>query len=140
MKTQSPTVPIRSCRGVRGATTVRLNTPEAIFDATRELLERMASANNIDSRDIASVFFTTTLDLNAAYPAAAARALGWVDVPLLCAQEIAVPGGLPRVVRVLIHWNTSVVQADIKHLYINGAEILRPDHAKEDVRNDYHNV
>ncbi len=116
-----------ACRGVRGATVAGANTAEAIVEATRELLERMVAANGIDPADIASALFTVTPDLNAAFPAAAARALGWLDVPLMCAQEIDVPGGLARTIRVLIHWNTPVPQQAIQHVYLNGAEVLRPD-------------
>ena len=87
----------------------------------------MAAINGIQPDDIASVFFTATADLNATYPAAAARSLGWVWVPLLSATEMSVPGDLPRVIRVLIHWNTTRGQKEIRHEYINGAEVLRPD-------------
>ncbi|HEC22673.1 MAG TPA: chorismate mutase [Chloroflexi bacterium] len=117
------------CRGVRGATTAPANTPEAILTATEELLRQIVSANGIRPDDIASVIFTTTPDLNAAYPAAAARALGWTDAALLCTHEMDVPGGLPRAIRVLLHWNTSTPAREIRHIYINGAESLRPDRA-----------
>lgn len=115
------------CRGVRGATVAAANTREAILEATRELLERIVAANGIETEDIASAIFSLTVDLDAVHPAVAARELGWAAVPLFCAQEIAVPGGLARAVRVLVHWNTRRPQADIQHVYLRGAEVLRPD-------------
>src|SRR5258706_9449972 len=99
-----------ACRGVRGATTVEANTQEMILVATRELLGEIVSANAIAPEDIASVLFTLTPDLNAEYPAAAAREVGWMDVPLMCAQEIDKPDALPRTIRVLILWNTGTPQ------------------------------
>jgi len=116
-----------ACRGIRGATTVEANTAEAILDATRELLSAMARANGLATEDIASAVFTVTADLDAAFPAQAARQLGWHQVPLLDAIEIPVPGSLPRCVRVLLHWNTSRGQAEIRHVYLRGAAALRPD-------------
>ncbi|MDD3828592.1 MAG: chorismate mutase [Anaerolineaceae bacterium] len=116
-----------ACRGIRGATTVEANTAEAILDATGELLAAMAEANGLAAEDIASAVFTVTADLDAAFPAQAARQLGWHQVPLLDALEIPVPGSLPRCVRVLLHWNTSRSQAEIRHVYLRGAAGLRPD-------------
>lgn len=116
-----------SCHGMRGATTVGENSERAIIAATRTLLERMVSANGIATEDIASVIFTTTPDLNAAYPARAARDLGWTDTPLLGAQEIDVPNSLPRCVRVLILWNTDRSIDQIVHIYLGAAAALRPD-------------
>jgi chorismate mutase len=118
------------CRGVRGATLVERNDREAILAANRQLLALLIRRNGIDSRDVASAIFTTTPDLNAEFPALAARQLGWLDVPLLCGHEIAVPGALSRCARVLIHWNTDKPQREIHHVYIHGAEQLRPDIAK----------
>lgn len=115
------------CRGVRGAITVESNAREAILEATRELLQAMAEANGIQPADIASIIFTITSDLNAAYPAQAARELGWRHTPLMCAMEIPVPAGLPRCVRVLIHWNTEKNQEEIIHVYLRDAQTLRPD-------------
>jgi chorismate mutase len=115
------------CRGIRGATTADANTPEAILDATRELLLSMIDANDLNSEDVGSAIFTTTPDLNAEFPALAARALGWHDVALICGHEMAVPGALSRCIRILIHWNTPKSQAEIKHIYIKGAQNLRPD-------------
>lgn len=118
-----------ACRGVRGATSADANTREAIVQATRELLEALVEANGIEPADIASVFLTATPDLNADFPAQAARAMGWDDAALLCAQEIAVPTATPSLLRVLLHWNTSKTQAEIRHIYLKGATALRPDRA-----------
>ena len=115
------------CRGVRGAITVEENTAEAILGATRELLEQIVAANDMAAGDVASVLFTTTPDLNAIFPAQAAREMGWRDVALLCTHEMAVPGRLPRCIRVLIHWNTEKHQDEIKHIYLREAKRLRPD-------------
>ncbi len=115
------------CRGIRGATTAEANTREAILQATRELLLRLIEANELDSSDIGSAIFTTTTDLNAEFPAMAARQLGWHDVALMCGHEMSVPGALQSCIRVLIHWNTPKSQAEIKHIYIRGAQNLRPD-------------
>lgn len=115
------------CRGVRGATTVQENSAEAILTATRQLLETIVYANDMDAGDVASIYFTTTQDLDAAYPAAAARELGWTEVALLCGHEMKVPGSLPRCIRVLIHWNTSCAPGEIKHIYLREAKTLRPD-------------
>ncbi len=116
-----------SCRGVRGATSVAANDPQSIVAATRELLERMVAANDLAVEDIASVTFTATADLDAEYPARAAREMGWREVPLLCAQEMSVPGSLPRCIRVLILWNTDRALDQIKHVYLGEAAALRPD-------------
>lgn len=115
------------CRGIRGATTATANTSEAILTATRELLVLMIEANDLDSEDISSALFTTTPDLNADFPALAARQLGWHDVALMCSHEMSVPGALPQCIRILIHWNTSRTQREIKHIYIRGAQHLRPE-------------
>ena len=115
------------CRGVRGATTVTVDTREAILTATRELLAQMIEANQIQLHDLAAAFFTTSEDLRAAFPAAAARDLGWVHVPLLDAQEIPVPGSLPRCIRVMLLWNTDRSPEQVSHIYLHGAESLRPD-------------
>ncbi len=115
------------CRGVRGATTVSSNTREEVLEATRQLLALMIRINGIDQADVASALFTTTRDITAEYPALAARQLGWLDVPLLCGHEMDTDGGLPRCIRVLMHWNTSLRQSDIQHVYIRGAKALRPD-------------
>ncbi len=121
-----------SCRGVRGATTVAENSAEAILEATRELLQAIVAANSIDEPDIASVILTATPDLDAVYPAMAARQLGWTRTALMCVQEMAVPGSLPRCVRVLIHWNTDRSLDDLRHIYLREAHSLRPDLAVPD--------
>ena len=115
------------CRGVRGATTAEENTSEAILAATRELLALIVEANDLRVEDVASAIFTTTSDLTAAFPAQAAREMGWHNVALLDAQEIPVPGSLERCIRVLIHWNTEKEQSEIKHVYTKGARGLRSD-------------
>ncbi len=118
-------------RGIRGANSVAENTAESILAATRELLRAMCAANpGLHPDDMASIFFTLTPDLNAVYPAYAARQLGWLQVPLLSAQEVPVPQALPRIVRVLIHWNTDRPQAAIRHVYLGEAARLRPDLAR----------
>lgn len=116
-----------TCRGVRGATTVERNDREEILRATRELVALMVRQNGIEKQDVASAIFTTTIDLDAEFPALAARQLGWGDVPLLCGHEIHVPGSLEKCVRVLVHWNTNKLQSEIRHVYIRGAVKLRPD-------------
>lgn len=121
-----------SIRGIRGAITASNNTPAAIITATDKLLRDMISANAVRAEDVASVFFTTTPDLNGEFPAAAARALGWRKVPLLCATEIDVPGRLPSCIRVLMLVNTEAAQADIRHIYLEGAARLRPDLSGEE--------
>lgn len=115
------------CRGVRGAITVEHNNTEEILDATRELLLTMLHANDMQPEDIASIYLTLSPDLDATFPAIAARQLGWNDVALLCGQEIDVPGALPKCVRVMIHWNTRKTARDIHHIYLRNAITLRPD-------------
>ncbi|MBD16000.1 MAG: chorismate mutase [Planctomycetaceae bacterium] len=115
------------CRGIRGATTVDGNNREEILSATRQLLALVIRRNQVASEDVASAIFTTTPDIDAEFPALAARQLGWLDVPLLCGHEMAVPGGLPFCIRVMIHWNTEKKQSEIEHVYIRGAKRLRPD-------------
>jgi chorismate mutase len=117
------------CRGIRGATTCEANTREAILAATKELLELLIERNGISPDDIASAIFTTTTDLDAEFPAVAARALGWTDTALLCGHEMHVPGSLRSCIRVLIHWNTERRADEVVHIYINGAKNLRPDRA-----------
>ena len=114
-------------RGVRGATSVSKNTREEIIEATRELLQTMIDVNEIDPEDVASAWFTTTPDVNAEFPAVAARQLGWTFVPLMCGHEMAVPGSLPLCVRILLHVNTAKGTHDIRHVYLREARRLRPD-------------
>ncbi len=115
-------------RGLRGATTVTENTPDAITEATLELMATIIEKNEIDVDDVASVLLTMTPDLNAIFPARAVRSLeGWQWVPLMCAPEIDVPGSLHMCVRVLIHINTTKTQQELVHVYLRKAEVLRPD-------------
>ena len=116
-----------ACRGVRGATTVDRNEREEILTATRQLLALMLRQNGIQSADVASAIFTTTPDIDAEFPALAARQLGLIDVPLLCGHEMTVPGSLPLCVRILLHWNTDKAQTEIQHVYVREAKRLRPD-------------
>ncbi len=122
------------CRGVRGAITVEENTAAAIKAATQELLEQIVATNALDMTDVASVIFTATSDVDAVYPAVVAREMGWVNTPLLCMQEMAVQGSLPRCIRVLLHWNTDHAQADIHHIYLGEARALRPDITNSELR------
>lgn len=114
-------------RGVRGATTVANNEAPAIIAGVQELLADLVKINGIDTQDIGAVIFSSTPDLNSAFPAAGARGLGWNDVPLFGAQEIENPDGPQFCIRVLILWNTDKPQQDIQHVYLHGAKILRPD-------------
>jgi chorismate mutase len=115
-------------RGIRGATTVTADEPDLILQATRELLEEILSENEgMQPEDVASAIFTMTDDLVSTFPAQGARQMGWGLVPMLCAREIPVPNSLPRVIRVLVHWNTDVSQDEITHVYLREAIKLRPD-------------
>ena len=114
-------------RGVRGATTVEVNSAEAILQATEELLTAMMKANDLDEEFVASAFFTVTQDLNAEFPALAARRMGWDDVALLCGHEMNKPGALPMCLRILLHVNTEQTRSEIRHVYLRGARVLRPD-------------
>jgi chorismate mutase len=117
-------------RGIRGATTVTRNDAGEIAERTRELIQLLEDANGVRPEDIASAIFTVTADLDAQFPAVAARGLPeWKDVPLLCVNEIPVPRSLPRCIRVLIHWNTARRQEDVRHVYLRGARRLRPEWA-----------
>ena len=115
-------------RGIRGATTVAEDEPDLILGATRELLEAILAANSgMKPEDVGSALFTVTEDLLSTFPAQAARQMGWGLVPMMCAREIPVPGSLPHVIRVLVHWNTETPQAEITHVYLHQAVKLRPD-------------
>lgn len=115
-------------RAIRGAITVDADNPDLILAATRELLESIVRANaGMQPEDIGSAFFTVTEDLASTFPAQAARQMGWSLVPMMCAREIPVPGSLPRVIRVLVHWNTDRPQHEITHVYLRDATRLRPD-------------
>lgn len=114
-------------RGVRGAITVNTNTSEAIWEATETLLRAMIEANDIREDDVASVLITSTPDLTATYPARAVRRYGWRRTALMGFQEVAVPDGLPRCLRILIHWNTDKSLDELQHIFLRGAVALRPD-------------
>ena len=115
------------CRGVRGATTADSNSRDDILTATRQLLALMIHINEISPDDVSSAIFSTTVDLDAEFPALAARQLGWLDVPLICTHEINVPGSLGLCVRILLHWNTEKRQGEVTHVYTKEAIKLRPD-------------
>jgi chorismate mutase len=126
------------CRGIRGAILAEANTAEAILEATQALLGALVEANGVEPEDLASAIFTTTPDLTEAFPARAARLLGWTEVPLLGAVEMDHPTAPGRCIRVLLHWNTARRPGEIRHVYLRGAEILRaspvcqgPDLAKD---------
>ena len=115
-------------RGVRGATVATANEAEAILAATRELLLAIRNANpSMQTEDLASILFTVSDELDAVYPAQAVHQLEWPGIPLICAREIPVPGGLSNCIRVLIHWNTDLPQDKIIHIYQKEAARLRPD-------------
>lgn len=114
-------------RGLRGAITVSKNTKEDILSATKELLQKMLKENNLEIEDIASIIFSTTPDLNAEFPAFAARQLGMDYTPLLCMHEIDVPGSLKKCIRILMHINTAKTQKEMRAIYLKEAASLRPD-------------
>jgi chorismate mutase len=114
-------------RAVRGATQVDANERELLLEATAELVRAVLERNELASDDLISVVFTATPDLTADFPAYAARMIGITDVPFLCATEIAVPGAMPRVVRLLAHAETTRSRHDIRHVYLRGAAALRTD-------------
>jgi chorismate mutase len=118
-------------RGIRGATTVDVDRPVDIVEATRELLQALITANDIRPEDVAGAWFTTTPDLRTEFPAVAARQLGWVDVPLICGHEMNVPSAnprsIPRCVRAMILINTERAQSDIKHIYLRGALAIKQE-------------
>ena len=118
-------------RGIRGATTADRNDAEAIVEATGELLGELIRLNEIDAEEVAFAYFTTTSDLDAEFPALAARRLGWIDVPLLCGQELAVrmpnPRGVGQCIRVVILYNTGKRQKEMRHVYLRGAQAIRRD-------------
>lgn len=115
-------------RGIRGAISVNDNNEREIISKSRKLLDEIIKNNpSLKPEDIGSIIFTVTDDLNATFPARAARELGWNEVPLLCSKEINVPGSLPKCIRVLIHWNTEILPKNIRHVYLDKAKKLRPD-------------
>lgn len=114
------------CRGIRGATTVENNDREEILAATTELLQLLIDRNDLQTEDVASAIFTVTADLDAEFPALAARYMGWTGVALMCTREIPVPNSLGKCIRILLHINTTHSAAEIQHVYIRGAINLRP--------------
>jgi chorismate mutase len=112
-------------RGIRGATTADANTKNAILEATQELLEELIEANGIDPDDVAAAIFTTTNDLNAEFPAVAARQLRWTHVALMCGHEMAVPESQPRCIRALVLINTDKAPKELSNKYLKGAKNLR---------------
>ena len=118
-------------RGIRGATTADRNDADAIVEATGELLAELIRLNEIDADEVAFAYFTTTPDLDAEFPALAARRLGWVDVPLLCGHDLAVrmpnPRGIAQCVRILVLYNTGKRQKEMNHVYLRGARAIKRD-------------
>lgn len=114
-----------ACRGIRGATIAEENTADAIYSATRELLDGLIDANGITEREVAAVYFTMTPDLNAGFPAAAARQAGWNNTALMGGTEIAVPGSLSKCIRILILFNTDKEPQELVNLYLKGTGVLR---------------
>ena len=112
-------------RGIRGATTADSNTRDSILDATSEMLAKLIEANDLAVDDVAAAHFTTTLDLNAEFPAVAARRMGWNDVALLCGHEMAVPDAQPRCIRVLVLVNTEKSAQELSNVYLRGAANLK---------------
>lgn len=115
-------------RGIRGAITTQDDLAEEILSATKKLMLAILESNpSLNSEDVASVLITVTQDLVSTFPAIGVRDIGWQDVPIMCMQEIPVPGSLPRCIRVLAHWNTDLSQSEINHVYLRDARSLRPD-------------
>ena len=114
-------------RGIRGAVNVSRNSRREIFTKTRDLLQAMVRANRIREKDVAAAFFTLTPDLDADFPAYAAREMGWKHVPMMCASELGVPRGMKRVVRIMLLVNTPVPPNRIRHQYLGDTPSLRPD-------------
>ena len=120
-----------SVRGIRGAINIAENSKEEILSKSRELLEAIVKANKVKSTDIATAIFTLSPDLNADFPAYAARQMGWSDVPLMCARELDVPGAMEKVIRVLLLVNSKIPASKIKHQYLGDTPQLRPDLAQK---------
>ena len=121
---------MNSVRAFRGATQLSADTKEDMSSAVVELLKEMLSVNSLGHEDLISILFTATPDIQSDFPAAGVREFGLVDLPLICAQELDIKGALPRTIRLLIHANSSLSRAQISHVYLRGAAILRPDLAK----------
>lgn len=124
------------CRGIRGAITAQENTRESILAASKELLQKMLEANEVQIDDIASIWLTTTPDLNAEFPAVAARDLGCLQTALLCGHEMNVPGSLSHCIRVLILFNTEKKSEEIVHVYLKEAQSLRPEMGENQLNGD----
>jgi chorismate mutase len=118
-------------RGIRGAIDVARNTKEEILSRTRQLLETMIRANRVKAKDVAAAIFSLTPDLDAEFPAVAARQLGWSDVPLMCCAELKIPGGMRKVVRIMLLVNTRTPASRIRHPYLGRTPRLRPDLARK---------
>ena len=114
-------------RAIRGATTVKANEKQEILDATRELLREMVEQNGILKEEIISIFFSMTTDLNAVFPAVAAREMGWDRIAMMCTHEIDVQGSLRGCIRALMHVNTNKENDELKYIYLKEAKVLRPD-------------
>ncbi len=114
-------------RAIRGATCLAQDDAAEMTEAVTELLSVMTSRNNLSEADFVSVFFTCTPDVHCGFPAAAARKCGFANVPLICAQEIDVPGSLPRVIRIMAHIETAMPRAQVQHVFLRGAQVLRQD-------------
>ena len=121
---------MNSVRAFRGATQLSADTKEDMRSAVVELLKEILSVNSLEHEDLISILFTATPDIQSDFPAAGVREFGLVDLPLICAQELDIKGALPRTIRLLIHANSSLSRAQISHVYLRGATILRPDLAK----------
>ena len=114
-----------ACWGIRGATTANANTREEILSATKELLQEILRVNQIEESQVAAAWFTTTQDLNAGFPAQVARQMGWMNVALMCAHEMAVPNALPHCIRVLLMVNTDKTPQELQYIYLRDAKDLR---------------
>ena len=117
----------RSVRAIRGATTLDSDTREQMIERVTALLSDMFARNHVDVDDVISIFFTATDDLHCMFPAEAARTMGLSDIPLMCARELAITGGMPRCVRVMAHVETAHPRAGVEHIYHGEARSLRPD-------------
>lgn len=114
-------------RALRGATTVDADTPEQLHERVQALLQRMLDRNGVDKDDCISILFTATDDIHSMFPAAAARGIGFGDVPLICARELEIEGGTPMCVRIMMHVNTDKARSELHHVYLEGAKGLRDD-------------
>ena len=119
-----------SVRAIRGATQVEANTAESIYSGVVELLSEILKANGLTPKDVISVLFTSSPDLNAAFPAAACREMGFANVPLIGSVEVNVPGALDRTIRAMLHVETQATTEEISHIYLHGAAALRRDIAQ----------